>query len=127
MPDLDDEKFELYLKQFRPLLPEALPVTRQARRRIVLGIWAVGAAAAVIIGVIGFRSLYSHGSEFNRPAIVEIVSNRPLTMRSADALLASAPSYKPVMDELAFPRQSPMIPHGQESALAVLRKEKVKL
>lgn len=130
MPDLDDEKFELYLKQFQPLLPEALPVTevtRQARRRIVLGIWAVGAAAAMVIGVLSFRGLYSHVSESNHPAIVEIVPNQPLTMRNADALLAMAPSYKPVMDELAFPRQRPMIPHGQESALAVLRKEKIKL
>lgn len=131
MPDLDNEKFELYLKQFRPLLPEALPVTevtRQARHRLVLGIWAVGAAAAVIVGVISFRSFYSRTPNVsNRPAIVEVVPNQPLTVRSADALLATAPSYKSLMDELAFPRQSSMIPRGQQSALAVLSKEKIKL
>ena len=40
MPTLDDERFEAYLKQFRPLLPEPLPaveLSRGARHTFALG------------------------------------------------------------------------------------------
>ncbi len=50
-----------------------------------------------------------------------------LTMRRANNLLATAPSYKAVMNELAFPPKSSTISKDKQSALAVLGKEKIKL
>ena len=46
----DDEQFERYLKQFRPLAPDALPTVkhRSSRRTFVLAAWAAVAAVAII-------------------------------------------------------------------------------
>jgi hypothetical protein len=52
---------------------------------------------------------------------------QPLTMRDANALLATAPSYKAALDELAFHRQRSTVAKGKQSGLAVLAKEKIKL
>ena len=41
MPTLDDERFEAYLKRFRPLVPEPLPAVEpslRARRAVALGV-----------------------------------------------------------------------------------------
>ena len=128
MPTLDDdERFESYLRQFRPLVPEALPIPR--RPRSVTWIWAAAFAAVVILGVLGLR-MVSHrtGRQGTTPASVEVVQpTRPLTMRNANALLASAPSYKAAVDSMAFHPQDSTIPKDKQSALAVLAKEKIKL
>lgn len=129
----DDEVFETYLKQFRPLVPDALP-SREASQeswppRSVLRIWVVGAAAMVILGVLSFhifKSRVAHKGSY--PASVKLVLPvQPLTMRDANALLATAPSYKAAVDCMAFHRQGPTIPKDKQSALAVLAKEKIKL
>ncbi len=132
MPTPDDEKFETYLKQFRPLLPDALPATTRQRtlpRHWVFAIWSAGAAAVIILGVISFRVIPSRVPQ--RPAKPQPVSVTsamgPLTMRNANSLLATAPSYKAVLDEMAFHPQHSTVPHDQQSAVAVLSKEKIKL
>lgn len=130
----DDERFELYLKQFRPLMPDALPVNESRpvpRRHLVLAIGLVGAVALVIIGI-GITSLRI----LNHPRVVD--SNRsgslqwlgptpPLTMHDANALLAKAPSYKALMNELALRPSSSTPSKKKQSAFAVLAKEKIKL
>jgi len=131
VPDLDDEQFETYLKGFHPLVPDALPV-RELRRRpraILLATAVLGAVATVIVGVASFRILNHHssGEPSHFTTIQGLVPRQPLTLRDADALLASAPSYKSAMDELAFPRQRSTVPNQSQSALAVLGKEKIKL
>lgn len=133
MPELnEDERFESYLKQFRPLMPDALPVneiSRTPRRRLVLAIRALGAVAVVALGVVTVRNLnHRFGEESHSSAPVNLLaSTPPLTMRGANALLASAPSYKAVMNQLAFPAESSTIPKDKQSALAVLGKEKTRL
>ena len=53
MPTSDDQRFEEYLKQFRPLAPESLQTVTHRRtspRRVVFMLWA--AATAVLISVV---------------------------------------------------------------------------
>ena len=131
MPNLDDERFEKYLKQFRPLAPDGLPaeIRLATRRHSALAIWAVGATA---IGIIGVASLWiiNHRitSESNHSALVKLPTRTPsLTMRAANDLLVKAPSYKAVMNELAFRPKSSASSNDKQSALAVLSEEKIKL
>jgi hypothetical protein len=131
VPNLDDERFEKYLKQFRPLAPDCLPVEIKPapRRHLALAIWAVGATALVLIGVASLwivNHRITHQS--NHSASVQLRARTPsLTMRHANDLLVKAPSYKAVMNELAFPPKSSTISNDKQSALAVLSKEKIKL
>jgi len=135
----DDERFELYLKQFRPLMPDALPVNESRpvpRRHLVLAIGLVGAVALVIIGI-GITSLRI----LNHPRVVDSnrsgslrssslqgpAPTRPLTMHDANALLAKAPSCKALMNELALRPSSSTPSKKKQSAFAVLAKEKIKL
>jgi hypothetical protein len=133
VPDLDDERFESYLKQFRPLLPDALPVheiRRIPRRRSALTTWAAsGAVAVVILGVASLRTVnHRVGTEPKHSDSVQFrPPTRALTLREANALLATAPSYKAAMNELAFHTKSSVLPKDKKSALAVLGKEKIKL
>jgi len=131
VPNLDDERFEKYLKQFRPLAPDGLTaeIRRAPRRHSALAIWAVGATAIVIIGVASLwivNDRITHQS--NHSASVNLPTRTPsLTMRDANELLVKAPSYKAVMNELAFPPKSSASSNDKQSALAVLSEEKTKL
>jgi hypothetical protein len=135
--NLDDERFENYLKRFRPAMPEPLLVNERwpaPRRHLVLAIWAVSAVAMVILGAASLRIL-NHRILNQRIAVDSDRSGSvqspgptpPLTMHDANALLATAPSYKAVMNKLAFPLRSSTVPKDKQSALAVLGKEKIKL
>ncbi len=133
MPNLDDEGFEAYLKQFQPLVPDALP-SKEAyqeswRHRSVLRISVVGATALVILGVWSFHAVKSRVAytSSNRATVRVVVPVQPMTMRDANALLATAPSYKAAVDSMAFHIQGSTISKDKQSALAVLAKEKIKL
>jgi hypothetical protein len=131
VPDLDNERFEEYLKHFRPLVPDDLPVEiRPApRRHLAFAIWAMAAVAMVIFGVTSLPILNHRVPDQSKHA-VSVKSPAPmpsLTMRHANNLLATGPSYKAVMNELAFPSKSSNISKDKQSALALLGKEKIKL
>jgi len=130
----DDEKFEKFLRQFRPRKPEPLPVEKQERasgRRLVFGAWAAAAAAVLIATVLVMRP--GSGPTQSQPGSEAVASSehlttpRPLTIGSANALLAQKPSVKAVVDEMAFGSQSTQPSKGMQSALAVLGKENIKL
>ena len=134
MPTLDDERFEAYLKQFRPCVPEPLPAVEprhRARRVFILGAWATAAVAILVLGAL---TLHIHT---NRVRVAETIGNagtpeffqdsQPLTMRSANALMAKAPSFKAMVDDMAFRSQTVPLPKGKRSAVGVLGKEKIKL
>jgi len=141
VPTLDDERFEAYLKQFRPLVPESLPAVEaghRARRRIVIGAWAAAAAIVVLALVMGALGLnIGTNRHTNRAPVIETTGNvasterlqdsQPLTMRSANALMAKAPSLKVMVDDMAFRSQTIPLPKGKRSAVAVLSEEKIKL
>jgi hypothetical protein len=129
VPNLDDERFEIYLKRFRPAKPDTLLVNESRpvpRRHLVLAICAVG---MVILGVASLRILnHRIVVDSNRPGSVEwLRPTPPLTMHDANALLAKAPSYKALMNELALRPNSSTLSKNKQSAFAVLGKEKIKL
>jgi hypothetical protein len=133
VPTPDDERFEVYLKQFRPLFPDPMPTEGRGqalRRSFVLRAWIAAVAAILIVGAI---SLHIRSNRVAAPNTAseapshKLVPLQPLTMRSANALLATAPSFKAVVDDLAFRSESLTLPKGKQSALAVLGKEKIKL
>jgi hypothetical protein len=133
-PDFDDERddlFEAYLKQFRPLAVEPLPVERRglATRRF----FALAALAAAVVFVIaGFASHSRMGRTDDTHAVASVVgverlaNTHSLTVRSANALLAAAPSFEAAVDEMAFPPQTSPLPKDQHSALTVLSEERIK-
>lgn len=133
MPIPDDERFELHLKQFRPLAPEPLPASGSrgpSRRRLAL--WVAAAAAVVILAGAAVRRIHTErvrvAGTANPPAAADrSMDGQPLTMRSANALIATAPSFKALADDLAFRSQTAPIPKGKRSAVDVLSKEKIKL
>jgi hypothetical protein len=131
VPDLDDEQFEEYLKRFRPLVPDPLPVRKlgPAPRPLILAAAALGTVAIIVLGVASLRILKQHGSVApdHSASVENLVPARPLTLRDANVLLETSPSYKSAMDELAFPCQRSTVPKENQSALALLAKEKIKL
>jgi hypothetical protein len=138
----DDERFEIYLKQFRPLMPDALLVDEHRpvpRRSFVLAIGVAGALAMVIIGIASLRILHRpmvvdsdrsgslHSDSLRSSLLQWQAPTPPLTMHDADALLAKAPSYKLLMNELALRPNGSTPSKKRQSAFAVLGKEKIKL
>jgi hypothetical protein len=112
-----DENFEVYLKQFRPRAPEALPAvsgTRKTRRALALGAWA----AAILLTAALVAANWS---------VKPTIRNRslhPLTIGAANELLESAPSVKAAMDELVRDSQEKAVPKSQ-SAFEALSEETV--
>jgi len=100
-----DAHFEACLKQFHPLAPAPLPVERHgraSRRSFVLA--ACAAAAAVVLGA-ALIVFHSHAGGPQVAPLTEslagteqLVNAPPLTIRSANALLATAPSFKAAVD-----------------------------
>jgi hypothetical protein len=129
----DDEQFEAYLKRFHPIAPEPVPtlsVGHSSRRPLPLAIWLAVAAilviGAVVLHVRSSRILVSNTAS-DTAASEQHGPSEPLTMRSANAWLATAPSFKAAVDDLAFRSQPNRLPQGKQSAVAVLSKEKIRL
>lgn len=127
-----DERFETYLRKFRPQVPDPLPareMKRASRPHFGLTIWAAGCALTVAILLAATLRIVSQrrAEESHHAAAVKLTVSTPLTMRRANDLLAAAPSYKDLMNQLTFPSNSPLLPKDKQSALAVLSKEKIKL
>src|SRR5215472_7335435 len=56
MPQNDHERFEHFLRQFRPRAPRRLPIEKQERAARALALWALLASAAVMFAVAVFLS-----------------------------------------------------------------------
>ena len=126
MPTLDDELFERYLKEFRPLAPESLRIEKRptrARRPFVAMAWAAACAASLLLAF-----LLWHRPKPAQPAKVpQLARSQSLTIGRANALLDHAPSLKEAFDELSFQPRPASQPEGKHSALAALSKENFKL
>jgi hypothetical protein len=134
VPILDEEQFERYLKEFRPVPPESLQVERRpstARRPFALMAWAAACAASIVLVFL----LLSHRAKPNQPSgasgglavAPQLPNTQWLTIGRANALLSHAPSFKEAVDQLSFPPQAARPSQGKQSALAVLSKENIKL
>lgn len=109
---MDDHRIEDYLRSFRPLSPAPLP-QRGRQWRLV----ALGAAAALVIGVLLFPQFRRVPSESPTP--------QPVTIGSANNLLASSSSWKEAIDDAGFAfRSSPAsVAPVPRSALEFLSQE----
>jgi len=130
----DDEQFEVYLKRFHPIAPEPVPtlsVSHSSRRSLPLGSWLAAMAAILVIGAVILHIRSNRVVVSNTAGDAAIAEQHapsgPLTMRSANAWLARAPSFKAAVDDLAFRSQTSPLPQGKQSAVAVLSKEKIRL
>jgi len=93
--------------------------------------WAAAAVAVLIAAVLTMRHrpepAHLPGAT-EAPASAEQLANpQPLTIASANALLAQAPSVKAAVDQMAFKPQTVQLPKNKHSALAVLSQENIKL
>ena len=130
----DDEQFEAYLKRFQPIAPEPVPTVRgggSSRRLPSPGRWLAAVAAFLVSGALVLQVRTSRVVVLNRSgdaaSAVRLRLSEPLTMQSADAWLATAPSLKAAVDGLAFRPGTSPVPQGKQSAVAVLSKEKIRL
>ncbi len=122
-----DDRFEAYLRQFRPLAVEPLRVEttkRAPRRSLALAAWAAAAAVILIALVLVLhprtsRTLSNIGPE-DLAGREQLADSQPLTIGSANALLTHAPSVKAALDRVPFHPPSTQLPKGKQSALAVL-------
>jgi hypothetical protein len=126
-----DERFEAYLKQFRPLPVEPLQFEthgRATRRSFTLAAWAAAAAAVILIALV--LVLYPRTGQTHSSVVAgeeQFADSQPLTIGSANALLIHAPSIKAGLDDVPFHPPSTQLPKGKQSALAVLSEDKDKL
>jgi hypothetical protein len=133
VPGSDDERFEQYLKGFRPIAALPLPIQRSlwASRRAVAMAALAGAAAVLVVAAVMLRSRperdQSSQRESRQAAVEQWANSQPLTIRTANAMLAQAPSAKAAIDSVAWQSQRIPVPQGKRSALAELSKEKAKL
>lgn len=133
MPILDDEKFERYLRESRPLPAEPLQLERNALARRHSWTWMAWAAACAAVLVLAFLlpQHFKPAQPTNGSSGLAVSSqpanSQTLTIGRANALLSHAPSLKEAVDQLSFQHQAPRPLEGKQSALAVLSKEKIKL
>lgn len=92
---MDDHRIEDYLRSFRPLSPAPFP-QRKRQWRLV----ALAAAAVLVIGVLLLPRF--------RGVPLESATPHPITIGSANNLLANSSSWKEVIDDAGFAfRRSP--------------------
>ena len=136
MPIPDDERFERYLREFKPVAADPLPIEK--RKRVIWRSWAFAfSAAAALIALIALvyavRLQHRPAGEPSalgpaKSATVEQLANaQPLTLQGANDLLTHAPSFQAALDGVAFHRERANLPQGSGSALATLSKEDIKL
>ena len=132
--DERNEKFENYLRRFRPVeaAPLSLPQSRPLWRRWFVIPATVGAVAAVLLILfVTFRRPTAPsaigGIDHQAVDVQRSAQPQPLTISSARALLSQSPSIKAALDGMAFTKQSTSLRPGEQSALNILGKEKTKL
>jgi hypothetical protein len=109
---IDDQPIEAYLKSFRPLPPTPLP--RPARRWSSVVLYAT--AASVMVALL-LLPLFRSRARVEEPA--------PITIGSANKLLANSSSWKSTIDDpgFAFRSDAAKVVPGRESALEFLGRE----
>lgn len=126
MPILDDEQFERYLKEFRPLDPESLRFEKRpsrTRRPFAWTVWAAACAASLLLAFL----LWHRAKPAQPPSAPQLAGSQSLTIGRANGLLVRAPSLKEAFNQLSFQQHPAAQPAGKQSALAVLSKENIKL
>jgi hypothetical protein len=118
----DDEKFERYLKQFRPVEAEPLPGEKPQHTRLQPFVFAAAAAVLVIIFT-GAAFWYRHTSMTPAP-----YAEAPPTLGQAEAALAQDSSFDEALNRLeraSKPQPKPKPANHTQSALQVLGREEL--
>jgi hypothetical protein len=130
VPIPDDEQFEGYLKEFRPLTADPLlPERRRGRSRRVFVFAAFGGvcAGAIVLALLVLRHAPASDRSKTGSAVLtgalKIPSQQPLTIGRADALIARARSFQAAVDQMSFESSAAPKSDGKESAFSVLSKE----
>lgn len=137
MPNLDDDRLEAYMKQFRPLPAAPLPLnvpaaTVRKPRHLGITVWALTMAAILILGVYLLRPRTHHVAESEITAILkgnsmahgQAHTTQPLTLGIANELLVNSSSFDAALASLeSGSGAAARIAKGKESALAVLSQE----
>lgn len=130
MHNSDDEKFEEFLKQFRPLVAQPLPMARQSTRKIN---WISALAAIVAIVTLASVGVFLRPKEPSPNVgqtvmlIAHSTGSQPLTLGAAKTLLNRSASIKATLDREAFRPAPIQFSDGAQSALAILSQERTKL
>jgi hypothetical protein len=138
VPSPNEEQFEKYLKEFCPLTPDPEYRARSpfAGRRSPLPVARAAVVAAVLLGaalLVHYRhdSPQTLGDSRNAAGpghLADPQANpQPLTIGTANRLLALAPSYKAAIDRLAFQPPATQFLKNRHSALAALSQENIRL
>jgi hypothetical protein len=134
VPIRDDERFEHYLKQFRPIPPDSLQGKRHGRgtrRSFMFVAWAALAAAVLLAAALMMNSrrqpTHPPGGTESAAGPEQPAKSQPLTIGSTNDLLAHAPSFEAAVNQVAFQSQATPSSKGMHSALAVLSEENITL
>ena len=135
MPIPDDERFERYLREFKPVAAD--PLLLERRKPLIWRSWVFAFSATALIALVALLFMarlrrQPAGAPSARrtaqpAALHELANSQPLTLQRANDLLTHASSFKAALDGVAFHRQRTNLPQGSESALANLSKEDIKL
>jgi hypothetical protein len=128
--NLEESRFEAYLKTFQPLRPDPLPESqaRSARFRFPFA-WAVGTALGGLMLLAGWHDwqVKNHRAPQVVAVALQVRQPGPLTLRDINSLLTRADSLKAGLDAVAWKNRRVQVGPGQQSALAVLGEDKEKL
>jgi hypothetical protein len=134
MPVPDNEQFERYLREFRPVIPDALCLEGHVRNKKPYHFLAsTAAAAAVFIVLIVF--IWSHAETNHSAKVIQdpieankpVDATRPFSLGDANTLLAGTPSFKEAIEALTWQAKPSNVSSGARSVLDVLSKEDAKL
>jgi hypothetical protein len=123
------ERFESYLKRFRPISAEPLPSASVFRQVSWFRVGALASALTIVVLTISSSrfSQDSRSDSLRKPDNSGQGIRRPLTLRDANSLLAKSSSFKVAIDQVARSSGTPTLASRERSALAELSKEKDKL
>jgi len=125
-PQNDDEKFEHFLKQFRPRSPGRLRIEERERSpRFLFGVLATAALLILSLLMMKYGQLQPNRVP-NVTSSQPVTNAEPLTLGKANALLMQAPSMEEAVDSLAVESGTARVPKGERSALETLAQENFK-
>lgn len=123
MPMSEDERFESYLRNFRPRPPSLPPRRRRGKvRRFLISVSvAAGILVAALVGS-HFRAAHRYLSRTSEdvPKANSTPRAGPLTTEGANAALFRNSSVNAALDQMAFSPRSNPPSAGQVSALELL-------
>jgi hypothetical protein len=124
--NVEEDRFEAYLKTFQPLRTDPLPEVQAGGATIRFPFaWAAAAALGGLMLLAGIHD-WKVTSGAAPPEIAlapRATRSSPLTLSGINSLLTKADSLKAGLDEVTWKSRRVQVRPGQQSALAVLGRE----